>query len=118
MLKVTARLTRMARWGGRGGSAANLAEPSAGHASGFIQALGNVEELLLADPAEVMDDPTEDTKKVEVQVDVFKMPLFVQGLSPASLGDEEEGVEREVVDALSHGESMGLWDVGGALEGP
>lgn len=77
-----------------------------------------MEELLLADPAGVMDDAPEDSEEVQVEVDVVEMRSLALGLRPAGLRDEQEGVEGEVVDALAHGEAMGLWNGGGALEGP
>lgn len=42
-----------------------MAEPPAGHAPGLVEALGDMEELLLADPAGVMDDPPEHAQEVQ-----------------------------------------------------
>ena len=45
-----------------------LLKPPADHAPNFVQALRNEEQLLLADPAPVADEPPKDAQLLQVQI--------------------------------------------------
>jgi hypothetical protein len=95
-----------------------MPEPAAGHAPGLVDAPDDMDELLGADPAALMNEPPQGAKDFEGLVEGFEMGRLA-GLGDMKGADNEDHrVDRHRIEALADGEAMALRDVSGAVEGP
>lgn len=95
-----------------------VAQPGPGRAAGLVEAELDVLVLLAADPAALADETPEDAELLEDEVEFFQGGALGGGSGEASAGGESEGVEREAVEALAEGETVGFGQAGRAVEGP
>lgn len=95
-----------------------MPKPSPGDPSCFIDASDDVDQLLLAYPALVVNYPPEDTEQLQLQVQVLKEQRFSFWGRPQGLRRQQQTFEGDVVNSLAHGESVALGNAGCPAECP
>jgi hypothetical protein len=96
-----------------------LLPPSVGHPTRFVQLSADMQELLLADPAPVMDQPPEDLQLLQAEHQVAEELLL-----PARFTGKNgfhhalQRIQAQIIEPLAECESLALGEVCGAIQSP
>ncbi len=95
-----------------------MPDPSSSHPANFVQTARNEEQLLSADPSPVVNEPPQDPKRFEPQVQLIEKAGFFGAADVDGANGQQQRVKRFVVEPLAKSKPLRFREAGGPVERP